>query len=292
MTRQEIARALGGTVSGKWINIRGPGHSRLDRSLGIRFDANARDGFFIKSFAHDDPIKCREHVQAMLRAVHEGSSLAIEPDASLSVDRVREARRMAAIEMWSQAKPAKGTIVEVYLASRHCELSATVSALRFHPRCCFGTLRFPAMVGLMTHIITDEPLGIHRTALKDDGAGKRPMPEGMSAKMMLGVAKHAVVKLAAPASHLGIAEGIETALSAQKIFDIPVWAALSAACITALPVIDGLKKLTIFADHDEAGLSAARRCGGRYAKAGIEVEVRYPPEVNTDWNCCLLKRRD
>ena len=48
---------------------------------------------------------------------------------------------------------------------------------------------------------------------------------------------------------LGIAEGIETALSAAQIFKTPVWAAFSANGIAGLPIIAGVKSLRIFADQ-------------------------------------------
>ena len=92
--------------------------------------------------------------------------------------------------------------------------------------------------------------------------------------------------------YLGIAEGLETALSAQLIFDMPVWAALSAVGVQNFPVIPGLKLLTIFADHDEPGLNAALKCADRYARAGIEVQVRSPPSVGSDWNDYLKEMQD
>ena len=54
---------------------------------------------------------------------------------------------------------------------------------------------------------------------------------------------------------MGIAEGIETALSAHLIFKMPVWAALSAGGIRDFPVITGITFLRILADHDAAGRS-------------------------------------
>jgi putative DNA primase/helicase len=86
------------------------------------------------------------------------------------------------------------------------------------------------------------------------------------------------------AERMGIGEGIETSLSANKIFKIPVWATLSAGGIAAFPVLPHIQHLTIFADYDKAGLQAARECYSRHKKAGIEVEVRCPPNFDTDWN--------
>jgi hypothetical protein len=62
------ARALGGDISGRdGLVCPGPGHSRQDRSLSVRLDPNARDGFVVHSFAGDDPIICKDHVRERLR---------------------------------------------------------------------------------------------------------------------------------------------------------------------------------------------------------------------------------
>jgi len=61
-----IARALGGSVSGRNVVAPGPGHSRADRSLSVKLDPTAPDGFIVQSFAGDPPLACRDHVRAAL----------------------------------------------------------------------------------------------------------------------------------------------------------------------------------------------------------------------------------
>jgi hypothetical protein len=60
---QALAKALGGEVSGGQVLAPGPGHSAIDRSLSIKLDRGAPDGFVTHSFAGDDPIACRDHVR-------------------------------------------------------------------------------------------------------------------------------------------------------------------------------------------------------------------------------------
>ncbi len=60
---RSLAAALGGEISGGQVLAPGPGHSAEDRSLSIKLDANAPDGFLVYSFANDDPIKCRDYVR-------------------------------------------------------------------------------------------------------------------------------------------------------------------------------------------------------------------------------------
>ena len=65
---QEIARALGGEVSGDGKQVRAPGegHSAEDRSLSVMPDPDAPDGFIVKSFAGDDELKQKDYVRAKL----------------------------------------------------------------------------------------------------------------------------------------------------------------------------------------------------------------------------------
>jgi hypothetical protein len=44
----------------------GPGHSATDRSLSVKPDEDAPDGFVVFSFAGDDPIACRDYVRDRL----------------------------------------------------------------------------------------------------------------------------------------------------------------------------------------------------------------------------------
>ena len=50
-----VARALGGIASRQNVLAPGPGHSRADRSLSIKIDPTAPDGFILHSFAGDSP---------------------------------------------------------------------------------------------------------------------------------------------------------------------------------------------------------------------------------------------
>ena len=287
MKLYQLATALHGNLNGRWINIRGPGHCSGDRSLGICFDLNAPNGFWVHSLAGDDRALCRTYVTELLKKLIVGGPLNIDPQADTADTASVQARIDAALAIWTDAAAVQGTVVEKYLAARGCNLTADViasDALRFHPLCPFGADRVPAMVALMRNVITRKPQGIHRTALKDDGSAKREMAVGVQPKSMLGPAKGAAVMLRSASPYLGIAEGIETALSAQKIFNTPAWAVMSAGGMAAFPEFSGHTQLFIFADHDKAGLDAACICAKRHANRGIGVQVRYPSKPNTDWN--------
>ena len=61
-----VAHALGGVISGGQVLAPGPNHSTADRSLSIKLDSNAPDGFVVHSFATNDPITCRDYVRSRL----------------------------------------------------------------------------------------------------------------------------------------------------------------------------------------------------------------------------------
>ena len=63
---QTVAKALGGEVNGDQVLCPGPGHSAADRSLSIKVDVNAPDGFIVNSFAGDDAIVCKDFVRDRL----------------------------------------------------------------------------------------------------------------------------------------------------------------------------------------------------------------------------------
>jgi RecA-family ATPase len=58
-----LQAALGGEISSGRLLCPGPDHSASDRSLSIKLDANAPDGFLVHSFAGDDPIMCKDFVR-------------------------------------------------------------------------------------------------------------------------------------------------------------------------------------------------------------------------------------
>jgi putative DNA primase/helicase len=284
MGLSQIAKILRHAKTNRWINIPGPGHRSADRSLGILFDENAPDGFWLNSFAGDDPDMCRAYVIEQLSAAR---ITTVDAGEDIPIDHYQEQQTQAAMCIWDRGVALGDTSGMNYLAARgyrHLSHLADGSALRFHPRCPFGRYQFPAMIALMRDAVSGKAVGIHRTALNDAGTAKGEVPDGRGAKRMMGRARGAVIMLQPLGSHLGIAEGIESALSAQEIHGVPVWATMSAGGLTRFPVISGLQFLTIFADHDEAGRKAAASCAKRYRSAGVDGEVRCPTVPGSDWN--------
>lgn len=63
---QQVAAALGGEVSGREVLAPGPNHSPKDRSLSVKIDPTAPDGFVVHSFAGNDPLQCKDYVRGKL----------------------------------------------------------------------------------------------------------------------------------------------------------------------------------------------------------------------------------
>ena len=85
------------------------------------------------------------------------------------------------------------------------------------------------------------------------------------------------IRLAPAGKVLGIAEGIETALSASALFEVPVWAAISAPLLRKWRPPEGVEKVMIFGDNDKSftGQEAAYHLA-RQLSDSVEVEVKIP----------------
>jgi putative DNA primase/helicase len=92
---------------------------------------------------------------------------------------------------------------------------------------------------------------------------------------------------------LGVAEGIETALSCTELFDIPTWAVLNANSLNSFVTPDDVAELYIFGDNDSnyVGQEAANGLARRATLLGITTHVRIPDDSSSDWNDFLVERQ-
>lgn len=94
-------------------------------------------------------------------------------------------------------------------------------------------------------------------------------------------------------SILGISEGIESALSAKQLFNVPTWSVLNTSIMKAFKAPAGVKTLVIYADNDNngAGLAAAFVCGNKNILANNDVErvqIVTPEVKGKDFNDMLM----
>lgn len=255
------AHLLGGEPHGNRVSCPGPGHSKKDRSLSVTFTA---DGFHTTSFAGDDFRDCRDHVKACL-GLSDVRPVAIRPQPVTIVSGGTRARQELIARLWKSCIPIQDTLAERYLDSR--ELSYDGDAIRYRPSS-------GKMIALITDALTGEPCGWHETILDEQGRKLKRLMHGRAAGGVVRLYEHK-----APFG-LAIAEGIETALATDVR---PVWACLSSSIMKGMPVVPGVDALTVFADHDKAGIAAANAVGERWHAAGCEVTMTTPAQCGTDF---------
>jgi hypothetical protein len=121
-----LAAALGGDVSGDQVLAPGPNHSKADRSLAVKLDRSAPDGFLVHSFANDDPIACKRYVRERC-----GMPPFRANDAKRSSSEVATLLRSAVLSQ-KQEKP-NGVLVATYSYTDRDKL-LLYQVLKFHPK--------------------------------------------------------------------------------------------------------------------------------------------------------------
>lgn len=203
-------------------------------------------------------------------------------------DRETLRKQAEARAIWEAARPLDGTIAEVYLReARGISLSAP-ACLRFHPRLPVGPRELgeaPAMVAAVTDL-AGGLVAIQRTFLLGDGSGKARFERP---KRALGPVGQGAVCLGPAGTVIGIAEGVETGLSAMEMFCVPVWCVLgSNLSRIALPAL--VRNVALFADKGEAGERAAEIAMRAFHEQGRKVVVRFAHR-GKDFNDELKARR-
>lgn len=193
-----------------------------------------------------------------------------------------EQKQQALRRAWKESRPVvKGDPVWAYL-NRRTGIESVSNSIRFHPALRYDAAHsFPAMLAVVT-MPDGKASTMHRTWLDGNG-GKAPVDDPK--KVMAGSIKTGAIRLADICESMGIAEGIETALSAFVKFGFPTWAAISAGGMRDWEPPEELRHLVIFADNDEnfTGQMAAYALANRLTLKGIRTEVRIPEKVGTDW---------
>lgn len=134
-----------------------------------------------------------------------------------------------------------------------------------------------------------EGCNVHRTYLKPDGS--RADMENHRLLMEGELPPGSAVRLLPPTDVIGIAEGIETAWAATCLTGIPCWAALTAGNMERWSPPEGVGVI-VFGDADASytGQAAAYALARRLKVKQVEVDVRLPDDLGTDWNDVARKR--
>ncbi|WP_298372686.1 toprim domain-containing protein [Azospirillum sp.] len=192
-------------------------------------------------------------------------------------------------DLWASGQPVTAdSVAGRYLLGRRCALPDP-HAVRWVPSLRYGPsgAAFPALLGLITDAQdADRVLNLHRTWLSADGAGKALVDRP---RLLLKGHRKAggVIRLSANddvTTGIGVAEGLETALTALAAGWAPVWSCVDAGNVGNFPVLHGIGSVTIFADHDPAGRNAAEKVARVWTAANREARIVLPPQPGYDLN--------
>jgi hypothetical protein len=270
-----IARNLGGEVSGDKVLCPGPNHSKRDRSLSIRFERSAPEGFTVLSFCGDDIGNCRDYVRERLGLPawkpdpnyrKNGQRPAVRPVRKQATAATAAATTTAdAMAMWLEADDPHHIAPFLYFVSRKLTLDDDLCGhvLRWHEH-------DRALLALFRNILTDAPQAVSRTFIDDDG--------NKVERRFYGPTSGAAIKLDPDDSVAGglfVGEGVETCLSARQLGLRPVWALGSAGAISGFPVLSGVECLTLLQENDANGASqrVCEACAVRWHASGREVII-------------------
>lgn len=185
--------------------------------------------------------------------------------------------------VWSESKAiGLGDMAAKYLAGRGLVIP---QSLRFHPSMTYRDgdviTKYPAMIAKVQSP-DGRGVSIHRTFLQD---GKKA-PVNKPKMLMPGLPiSGAAIRLFAHEETIGVAEGIETAIAATMLHNIPTWSCISAIGLAGFVWPQGVTRLVVFSDNDAnyTGQSAAFSLAKRCSMAGIQCDVRVPEKTGTDW---------
>lgn len=187
-------------------------------------------------------------------------------------------------------KPQQVRDVTQYLGSRGLEVPP---GIRAHPSITYYAEQkpiadYPAMLGVV-QAPDGTPLTYHVTYLQK--GAKAPVKAVKKLLPPKDTTTGGAIRLYPQAEHMGVAEGIETAIAAKMLIGIPTWAVISSSIMQSWQPPEGVKRVTVFGDHDAkfAGQAAAYQLAHRLACEDFAVDVCIPGcpvtphTVGMDW---------
>lgn len=138
----------------------------------------------------------------------------------------------------------------------------------------------------------NKPLTWHVTYLENG----RKAPVGHPKKIMkaVGDINGGAIRLWPLCEHIGIAEGIESAIAAYELYGIPMWSVMNSTCMERFIVPDEVRTVSIFADNDKTytGQRAAYSLANRLVvRNGINADVFIPRAAGDDFLDELIRSR-
>lgn len=203
--------------------------------------------------------------------------------------------RAAAERLWLMSGPVENNSPVARYFEMRGGLDWSCSDLRYVPEMYHtGTKsNHPGMLALVRNVDGNGTPMLHRTYLTIDGkkADVDPCRKLIPGEFPTGGA----IRLGGTAKVMGVAEGIETALAASKLYGMPVWSTVAEGFLQTWEPPAAAEHVFIFADNDanfvgqHAAYALAKRLIRDYA---LEIEVRIPAGIGVDWNDVLLNGGD
>lgn len=277
-------RAIVESLGGKWSRNGGvcrcPAHDDRTPSLSVRV---GRSRLLLHCFAGCGAaeilhaLRTRRLLGSGTPAADEATAVAPDPDLLAK----------SATRIWSQARIIAHTAAERYLHSRGITLPSP--ELRYHPRTPHGPKPFTQFRPSMIAAVRDDAglVGIHRTFLDRHTGRLASLP---APKLGLGRFGSGAVRLWPAAVRLGLAEGLETAMSATTLFDVPCWATLGTERFALIKLPKIVRELVLFLDNDKGG-QRAEALARKAFEDRVAIEVQRPRMSGLDWNDVLRRRR-
>ena len=170
--------------------------------------------------------------------------------------------------------------VRAYLRGRGLKASSDLFAIPsiryYEERKIVG--EFAAMVTRFA-APTGEMITYHLTHVQD--GTKAPVAHPKKILTPLGPMAGGALRLTRVHPHLGLAEGVETALAVMEDYGIPCWAAGNAGMLERFIPPEGVQSVTVFADYDASftGQKAAFALAHRLNDLKIAVDVKVPSQL-------------
>ncbi|MCO5792488.1 MAG: toprim domain-containing protein [Blastomonas sp.] len=280
------ARAIVESLNGTWHQNKGmcccPAHDDRTPSLSVTLGRKAILFHCFAGCSNDEVIAALDRQGVRSRDLFDGSG-------AVAADRLeKRAFNSNARRLWQLATAISDSPAEGYLAQRGIlRASDQLRYLERTPLGPRGAVQFlPAMLAAVTTDIGI--IAVHRTFL-DTASGKLAGFE--RPKRALGSLGCGAVRLAPPAAgRLGLAEGVESALSAMQLFGIPCWATLGNERFGLVAIPESVRELHLFIDNDAGGELAERRALKAYSAPGRVIQPRASASAGFDWNDELKAR--
>lgn len=268
---KNIVERLGGTWRGSRGECRCPAHDDSSPSLSVRLGDSAILFHCFAGCANLD----------VLRALRR---LKLHDRAPLAMPASSPARDMGALalRLWRASEPVIGTLAEDYLLARGLS-GPFPNSLRFNGATILGVGAnrrvMPAMIAAVENDLG--VIAVQRTFLDPVNVLHKPLRKP---KVALGTFGTSAIRLARATDELGLAEGIEDAMSVMEWFGTPTWALGGVERLAFVAIPEKVRRVIVYRDRGRAADRLLAKASDHLAANGRELVSRIPPEPHADWN--------